>query len=183
MPPLQLTVVAPVPAPTLPSAKSVAAARGRRIAELAIGRKAAPVLVAAVEEIEQDRRRHDRHPRGAHRKAAALLAAARPARRRRHRGRRPSRPTSVMASMPSTVCAGSSSAVSRVPGPPPRMSIEPIAGSSKIIAVAPEPSRMSSAWPTLRPATSVMRLRKAASHNRLKRRRSARRRQSLRRPL
>ena len=46
---------------------------GRRIAELAIGREAAPILVAAVEEIEQDRGRHDRHPRGAHGKAAVLL--------------------------------------------------------------------------------------------------------------
>ena len=40
-----------------------------------------------------------------------------------------------MASMPSTVCAGSSSAVSRVPGPPPRTSIEATAGSSNTIAV------------------------------------------------
>ena len=40
-----------------------------------------------------------------------------------------------MASMPSTVCAGSSSADSRVPGPPPRTSIEPTAGSSKTTAV------------------------------------------------
>ena len=47
MPPLQLTVVAPVPAPTLPSAKSIAGRRRRRVAELAIGRVAAPVLVAA----------------------------------------------------------------------------------------------------------------------------------------
>jgi hypothetical protein len=29
--------------------------------------------------------------------------------------------------------------------------------------VAPEPSRVSSAWPTLRPGTSVMRLRKTYS--------------------
>ena len=42
--------------------------------------------------------------------------------------------------MPSTVCAGSSKAVSRVPGPPPRTSIEPTAGTSNTIAVAPEPS-------------------------------------------
>jgi hypothetical protein len=63
----------------------------------------------------------------------------------------------------STVCAGSSRAVSRVPGPPPRTSIEPTAGTSNTIAVAPEPSRVSSAWPTFRPGTSVMRLRKTHS--------------------
>src|SRR6185312_6828154 len=41
--------------------------RGRGgVAKLAIGRIAAPVLVAAAEQIEQDRRRHDRHPRLAH---------------------------------------------------------------------------------------------------------------------
>jgi hypothetical protein len=54
-------------------------------------------------------------------------------------------PDNVMASMPSTVCAGSSNAVSRVPGPPPRKSIEATAGASKTIAVAPEPRRVSSA--------------------------------------
>ena len=65
--------------------------------------------------------------------------------------------------MPVTVCAGSSSAVSRVPGPPPRMSIEPVAGSSNTMAVTPEPIRASSAWPTRTPGTSVIRLRSAAT--------------------
>ena len=69
-------------------------------------------------------------------------------------------PDSAMASMPSTVCAGSSNAVSRVPGPPPRTSIEATAGSSKMIAVAPEPRRASVAWPIFSPGTSVIRLRK-----------------------
>ncbi len=68
-----------------------------------------------------------------------------------------------MASMPSTVCAGSSSAVSRVPGPPPRTSIEATAGSSKTTTVEPEPRRVSVPWPTLRPGTSVMRLRMRSS--------------------
>ena len=45
----------------------------RRIAEIAIGRETSPGLVAATQEIEQDRAGHDRHPRGADRKAAALL--------------------------------------------------------------------------------------------------------------
>ncbi len=39
-----------------------AGASGRREAEVAIGRIPAPRFVPAVEEIEQDRRRHDRHP-------------------------------------------------------------------------------------------------------------------------
>src|SRR5262245_37633327 len=63
-----------------------------------------------------------------------------------------------MASMRSTVMAGSSSADSRVPGPPPRTSIEATAGSSNTTAVTPEPRLASSAWPTRTPATSVMRL-------------------------
>ena len=47
---------------------------GGGVAEIAIRRKPAPILVAAAQQIEQHGRRHDRHPRGAHRKAAALLA-------------------------------------------------------------------------------------------------------------
>ena len=47
--------------------------RRRSIAKFAIGRKAPPILVAAAEKIEQNRRRHDRHPRGAHGEAAVLL--------------------------------------------------------------------------------------------------------------
>src|SRR5262245_45281974 len=66
-----------------------------------------------------------------------------------------------MASMRSTVLAGSRRAPSRVPGPPPRMSIAATAGVSKTIAVTPEPRRWSSAWPTRTPAMSVMRLRGA----------------------
>ena len=46
--------------------------RGGRVAKLAIGRVAPPVLVAAAEQIEQDRRRHDRHARRSHGEAAAL---------------------------------------------------------------------------------------------------------------
>src|SRR5262245_39977520 len=68
-------------------------------------------------------------------------------------------PASAMASMRSTVMAGSSSADSRVPGPPPRTSIAATAGSSNTIAVTPEPSRASSSWPIRTPATSVIRLR------------------------
>src|SRR5208282_975758 len=46
---------------------------GCRIAELAIGRKTAPVLVAAAQQIKQDGRGYDRYARGANRKAAALF--------------------------------------------------------------------------------------------------------------
>src|ERR1035441_3361062 len=65
-----------------------------------------------------------------------------------------------MASMPSTVCAGSSRAVSRVPGPPPRTSTLATTAASNTIAVAPEPSPASPAWPTLTQGISVMRLRR-----------------------
>src|SRR6185437_13941603 len=59
------------------------------------------------------------------------------------------------------VMAGSSSALSRVPGPPPRKSPAAIAGSSNRIAVTPDAILSSCAWPTRTPATSVMRFRKA----------------------
>ena len=48
--------------------------RRRGVAEIAIGRESAPVLVAAVQQVEHDRARHDRHADIADRKAAALLA-------------------------------------------------------------------------------------------------------------
>ena len=47
---------------------------GRRITEVPVGGEAAPILVAPGQQVEQDRARHDRHPCGAHRKAAAALA-------------------------------------------------------------------------------------------------------------
>src|SRR6185312_13327958 len=47
--------------------------RGGRIAEIAIGRKAPPFLVAAVEQIEADRARHDRNHGLADFQAATLL--------------------------------------------------------------------------------------------------------------
>ena len=72
-PPLKLAVVAPKPAPTLPSAKSVLCGAGGGVAEIAIGRKASPGLVAAVQEIEADRAGHDRNHRVADAQAAALF--------------------------------------------------------------------------------------------------------------
>ena len=70
-------------------------------------------------------------------------------------------PESAMASIASTVLAGSSRPSSRVPGPPPRTSIEATAGWSKMIAVTPEARAASSAWPTRTPAMSVRRFFKA----------------------
>src|ERR1043165_3492789 len=53
----------------------VACETGRgRVAEIAIGWKAPPVLVAAIEQVEQDRTWHDRHADRPDREAAALLA-------------------------------------------------------------------------------------------------------------
>jgi hypothetical protein len=54
---------------------------------------------------------------------------------------------------------GSSSTLSRVPVPPPRTSMLATDGSSNTIAVTPDASLASSAWPTATPATSVMRFR------------------------
>ena len=52
-------------------------------------------------------------------------------------------PASAMPSMPSTVLTGSSRALSRVPGPPPRISSDATAGLSKMIAVTPDASAAS----------------------------------------
>ena len=73
MPPLKLATVAPRPAPTLPSANSVLAARGRSVAEIPVRRETAPLLVAAVEEVEADRAGHDRDHGVAYPEAAALF--------------------------------------------------------------------------------------------------------------
>ena len=62
------------PRPRCRARNPSAACAAAGIAELAIGRIAAPILVAAVQQIEQDRARHDRHKRLADRKAAALFA-------------------------------------------------------------------------------------------------------------
>ena len=138
-------------------------ARGfrRLVAELAIGRIAAPVLVAAIEQVEQDRAparsapraSRIRKPRPCSRSQACTPEAA--------SSPKAEPPDSTMASMPSTVCAGSSKAVSRVPGPPPRTSTLATTAASNTIAVTPEPSLASPAWPTRRPGISVMRLRNA----------------------
>ena len=128
-PPLKLTVVAPIPAPTLPSAKSPPAAARRGIAEIAIGREAAPRLVAAVEQIEADRAaaRSAPPPRGPESRgpvrqpglhAARGIEAERRAAGERDRVDRLDR-------------LGIEQALSRVPGPPPRTSIDGTAGLSK----------------------------------------------------
>src|SRR4029453_15716210 len=67
-------------------------------------------------------------------------------------------PESAMASIRSTERPASNRSASRVAGPPPRMSTDATTGSSNTIAVAPEPSRLSCAFPTRTPAMLVMRL-------------------------
>jgi hypothetical protein len=62
-------VVAPKPAPAVPSANGCGG-----VAEIAVGRKASPILVAAVAEIEQHGPADQRNPNIADRKAAAALA-------------------------------------------------------------------------------------------------------------
>ncbi len=68
-------------------------AGGRGVAEIAIGREAAPRLVAAVEQIEADRARHDRDHRRRGCGSRGRARQARPGRRRPHRARAPSRRT------------------------------------------------------------------------------------------
>jgi len=82
---------------TLPSAKCRRWGLGGGVAEVAIGGEQIPVLVAAVQQIEDDRLRHDRHQRAADREAAtwARNAACTP-RRRRARNTEP--PESTIAS-------------------------------------------------------------------------------------
>ena len=133
---------------------------GGGIAEIAIGRKAAPVLVAAVEQIEQDR---------------APARSARECPRWRSRGPvRASKACTPRAGVePEGRAAGQHDGVdpldramparaARFPAcraPPPRTSTAATAGSSNTTAVTPEARRASSACPTRTPATSVMRLR------------------------
>ncbi len=161
-PPLKLAVVAPRPAPTLPSAKSPARRICRGVAEIAIGREASPCLVAAVEQIEADRAGYDRYHRFAYPQAAALFgepglhAAAGIQSERRAAGKR-----DCVDRLRRCLRARAARS-SRVPGPPPRTSIEATAGESKMIAVTPEASAASSAWPTRTPAISVSRFFKAS---------------------
>ena len=68
-------------------------------------------------------------------------------------------PDRTTASTVSTVFSGASRSVSRVPGAPPMTWTAATAGSSQTTTVTPDFSVASSALPTLRPATSVMRLR------------------------
>ena len=77
-PPLSVAVVAPYPPPTVPSAKGSAAC-GLRCppAHLPIGRHAAPVLVAPVQEIERDGLDGDGNIDSADLQAATLSAQAR----------------------------------------------------------------------------------------------------------
>ena len=71
-------------------------------------------------------------------------------------------PDNTRESMLSTVDTGSSSAHSRVPGPPPRTSAAATAGLSNKTTVEPDASRSSEALPTRTPGTSVIKFRKSA---------------------
>ena len=74
IPPLRLAVVAPSPAPTLPSEKSRAGVFCSFVAELAIGGIASPIFVAARQQIKQDCPWHDRNTGVANLKTATLFA-------------------------------------------------------------------------------------------------------------
>src|SRR3990170_1397955 len=70
-------------------------------------------------------------------------------------------PESTTASMLVTVISGSSRAVSRLPGAPPRVTPDATFAWSKTTTVTPVATRASCAWPTRMPARSVIRLRRA----------------------
>src|SRR5438552_15781292 len=72
-------------------------------------------------------------------------------------------PDSTTACTCSTRLAGSSTAVSRLPGAPPLISMAVTAGASGRMTVVPLSASQFSALPTLMPATSVMRLRGPAA--------------------
>ena len=113
--------------------EAAAACGVRRLpAELPVGRHPAPALVAAVQQIEGgglhgdgDVDAADAKPRPCCRKyAIAPPAASRP---------NTEPPDSTTASIPATVISGSSNAVSRAPGPPPRVTAEATLALSKTI--------------------------------------------------
>ena len=126
---------------------------------------AAPVLVAAVEQVEQDRARHDRHDHGADREsrvpARAGSSCAPPG------ASRPNAepPESTIASTRSTVCSGRSSSVSREPGP---AAAHVDRGDRRLVEHDRGRCRRRglrrAALPTLRPGTSVIRLRITSDH-------------------
>ena len=101
---------------------------GGGVAKVAIGREPAPVLVAAICQIENDRLRHQRdqraaqpRPRPCSRSAACTPPAA--------SSPKAEPPDSTIASTAGTgVISGASNAVSRLPGAPPRMLTEATAG-------------------------------------------------------
>src|SRR5262245_25806142 len=66
-------------------------------------------------------------------------------------------PDSTTASRPLTVISGSSRALSRAPGAPPRLVPEATLSRASRIAVTPLATAAASAWPTATPGTSVMR--------------------------
>jgi hypothetical protein len=137
--------------------RKIRRAAGRRVAKLAIRRISAPALSPPLS-------RSNRIAAGTigtlacARKPAALLGQPR---LRAGGGIEPkaSRPTAQSRRCPDRL-RWVSRAVSRVPGPPPRTSMEATAGAANTTAVAPEASAASSAWPTRTPGTSVMRLRR-----------------------
>ena len=166
-PPLRLTVVAPKPAPAVPRAK-VSLRRGRGgIAEIAIGREAPPVLVAAIEQVEQHGAANERHADVADGKPAAAVRAGGPARPSRRRGRRRSRRTAPRrrCARPCGAARAGRSRACRARRRARRRAAT--AGSSNTMAVTPDASRASSACPTRMPATSVIRLRATGSPRRV----------------
>ena len=123
--------------------------RSRRgVAQVAIRREPAPVLVAAIERGRTGspaaRSARGQSPTAMPRPCSRSAACTPPA----ASSPNADPPDSTIASTVSTVLCGASRSVSRPPGAPPSTLTDATAGRSNTITVTPEPSRRSSALPT-----------------------------------
>ena len=136
-PPFNPVTVAPVPAPTVPSVEITRCRLRCCVAKFTIGRVTAPILVAAIQQIEENCARDDGDTLRADFKADALFAqGGLNAGRRINPNADPPDKTSAL--IASTVLCGSRRSVSRVPGAPPRTWTAAVAGISQRMTVQPD---------------------------------------------
>ena len=157
-------MVAPKPAPAVPSAKISLARRGGGVAEIAVGREAPPVLVAAVEQVEQDGAANDRHCGYRRSQSRGRARAARACTPHRRRGRKPSRRTARRRQCARRCDAAQAGRSRACPARRRARRQRSRPAPSNTMAVTPEASRASSACPTRMPATSVIRFRRGKDH-------------------
>ena len=112
--PNSLPTSAPAPAPTLPCAGG--SARGRLRRRHSRRRRRAGCVASPSQQVEQDRRRHDRHARRPDLRRRCRARRASASRRRRRRARTRCRRRAARRAPARPRCSGDSSSVSRVPG-------------------------------------------------------------------